>query len=451
MTIVGRYLSAFISSVSVLLFYLLLIKLFPPTIALASTTAFSFSPLLIQLAHFYTTDSILVFLLILLLFCMHNYSVKPSIKNLIFLSIPLGLSIATKNTGYLFLPLPLCAVLFSKQSINQKLAYATLLTAITITIFFFTSPYSFLDFSGYVSRSKYLSDVVSGKLTFDWTMQFLETTPWYWLLQTIYAFGPLAIAGPIGIGLLMKNQKQEKRKSFLLPIALWTFGFMVFLSMTYLKFIRYNAPLAPLYALGFGYLLLKFNKKPIAVLLINILLIIQVLYGTMFFSIYTTPHTSLQAAEWITKNIPNKSNLLREEWNNIIRYDNEPLAQKNLLIDSMNFYTLSDRDKVDTIIKKLLTNNYIILDSPKVRNTMHRLSDRYPYSAAFYELLENGALGFIKVAEFTNYPRIGSIEINDEGAEETFTIFDHPTVRIYKKQRQLTQKELYLMLTSGIR
>ena len=140
MTIVGRHLSAFISSISVLLFYLLLIKLFPPTIALASTTAFSFSPLLIQLAHFYTTDSILVFLLILLLFYMYNYSVKPSIKNLIFLSIPLGLSIAAKNTGYLFVPLPLMALLFSKQSINQKLAHATLLTATTITIFFSHHP-----------------------------------------------------------------------------------------------------------------------------------------------------------------------------------------------------------------------------------------------------------------------------------------------------------------------
>ena len=451
MTIVGRYLSAFISSISVLLFYFMVIKLFPPTIALASATAFSFSPLLIQLAHFYTTDSILVFLLILLLFCMYNYSVKPTIKNLIFLSIPLGFSIATKNTGYLFIPLPLMMLLFSKQSINQKLAHATLLIATTIALFFLTSPYSFLNFSGYLSRSKYLSDVVSGKLSFDWTVQFLETTPWYWFIQTIYAFGPLAIAGPIGIGLLINNQKQEKRKSFLLPVSFWTIGFMIFLSITYLKFIRYNAPLVPLYSLGFGYLLSKFTKQPIAVLLIHTLLIVQILYGTMFFSIYTTPHTSLKAAEWITINIPNTSNLLREEWNNIIRYDKEPLAQKNLLVDSINFYTLPDKNKIDTIIEKILANDYIILDSPKVRNTMRRLSDRYPYSSAFYDLLENGALGFIKIAEFNSYPRIGATALNDENAEETFTIFDHPTVRIYKKLRQLTEKEISFMLTSEIR
>lgn len=450
MTIVGRYISAFVSTASVVLLYILATKLFPPFIALATTAAFGFSPLLIQLAHFYTTDSILIFLLVLLLYRMNSYSKKPSIKNLVFLSIPLGLSIATKNTGYLFIPLPLMMLLFSKQSINQKRAHTTLLTATTIAIFFLASPYSFLDFSGYVSRSRYLSDVVSGKLSFDWTVQFLETTPWYWLLQTIYAFGPLAIVGPIGIGLLMKNQKQEKRRSFILPVGLWTIGFMIFLSMTYLKFIRYNAPLAPLYALGLGYLLLKFTKQPIIVLLIHTLIIIQVIYGTMFFSIYTTPHTSLKAAEWITINIPNTSNILREEWNNIIRYEKGPFLKKNFSVDSLNFYTLSDKNKIDTIIEKILANDYIILDSPKVRNTMRRLSNRYPYSAAFYDLLENGALGFVKVAEFNSYPRIAIIALNDEKAEETFTIFDHPTVHIYKKLHQLTEKELYLMITRTV-
>ena len=420
MTIVGRYLSAFISSISVLLFYFMVIRLFKPAIALSATAAFSFSPLLIQLAHFYTTDSILVFLLILLLYRMNVYSEKPSMKNLIFLSIPIGLSIATKNTGYLFIPLPLMTLLFSKQSINQKLAHATLLAAITITLFFLTSPYSFLDFSGYLNRSKYLSDVVSGKLNFDWTVQFLETTPWYWLLQTIYAFGPLAIVGPIGIGWMMKKNK---------PIALWTIGFMIFLSMTYLKFIRYNAPLAPLYALGFGYLLFKLYKNPIAVLLINILLVIHVLYGTMFFSIYKTPHTSLKAAEWITKNIPAKSTILVEEWNSIIRFNTN-----NYQINSFNFYSPDTSIKRTKLNEELVKSDYILLESPKVINTITKLMNRYPNTYSFYSNLEGGTLGYTKIAKFSSYPRLGPIVINDETAEETFTIFDHPAITIYKNK-----------------
>ena len=43
------------------------------------------------------------------------------------------------------------------------------------------------------------------------------------------------------------------------------------------------------------------------------------------------------------------------------------------------------------------------------------------------------------VAEFTSYPEISFfgttlIDFPDENAEETWTVFDHPVIRIYKKQ-----------------
>lgn len=45
---------------------------------------------------------------------------------------------------------------------------------------------------------------------------------------------------------------------------------------------------------------------------------------------------------------------------------------------------------------------------------------------------------FKKVAELSSYPTIELfgkkvIEIKDEMAEETFTVFDHPVIRIYKR------------------
>ena len=44
----------------------------------------------------------------------------------------------------------------------------------------------------------------------------------------------------------------------------------------------------------------------------------------------------------------------------------------------------------------------------------------------YYEKLFSGELGFSKVAEFSSGQ-------NDEAAEETFTVFDHPVIRIFKK------------------
>ena len=50
----------------------------------------------------------------------------------------------------------------------------------------------------------------------------------------------------------------------------------------------------------------------------------------------------------------------------------------------------------------------------------------YPILNQYYEDLFSGKLGFEKVAEFSS-------GLNDEQAEETWTVFDHPVIRIYKK------------------
>jgi hypothetical protein len=56
----------------------------------------------------------------------------------------------------------------------------------------------------------------------------------------------------------------------------------------------------------------------------------------------------------------------------------------------------------------------------------------------YYEDLFSGKSGFTKVAEFSSYPRIQLFgktifEFPDESAEETFTVFDHPVMRVYKR------------------
>jgi len=254
-----------------------------------------------------------------------------------------------------------------------------------------------------MERSKYLQLLVSGKLLFDWSMQFQQTTPIYWCIQNIWAFGPLAIAGTIGMLVCIYDwvKMRTKKELPLFLVSLWTIGFGIFLSLTYIKFIRYNAPLIIGFIVGFSYLFNKYRHVSGMQILLFCTITIQIIYGIMFSTIYFSPNTTIIAAGWITKNIPNNAKILREDWNNIIRYEKEPLVSNNFLVDSINLYTLPDNSKIDTMIKKLLANDYFILDSPKVRNTAIRLADKYPYTSTFYRLIENGTLGFVKVAEFT--------------------------------------------------
>ena len=59
-------------------------------------------------------------------------------------------------------------------------------------------------------------------------------------------------------------------------------------------------------------------------------------------------------------------------------------------------------------------------------------------------MLFNGRLGFEKIKQFSSYPKLSFLRLNlefpDEDAEETWSVFDHPVIRIFKKTHQLTRE-----------
>jgi len=74
-----------------------------------------------------------------------------------------------------------------------------------------------------------------------------------------------------------------------------------------------------------------------------------------------------------------------------------------------------------------------------------RFPDKYPLTSRYYELLFSGKLGFSEIKIFHPFPTFQisnfKFQIDDERSEETFTVFDHPTIRIYKKIKQLTKED----------
>ena len=59
----------------------------------------------------------------------------------------------------------------------------------------------------------------------------------------------------------------------------------------------------------------------------------------------------------------------------------------------------------------------------------------------FYKLLFEEKLGFVQTAPFTSYPELFGITIPDLNAEETFWVYDHPPVVIFRKTKSLSREE----------
>jgi hypothetical protein len=134
-----------------------------------------------------------------------------------------------------------------------------------------------------------------------------------------------------------------------------------------------------------------------------------------------------------------------------------PLRAPNRL--SLDFYNLDEvqisssaynleQDALarEKIIDALDQSDYFILQSRRVFANHQRQASLFPKTAAFYQKLFAGTLGFKQIKEFTSYPGIDfygyNLQIPDEGAEETWSVFDHPVIRVFQKNAKLS-KDIY--------
>ncbi|MDF1500884.1 MAG: DUF2298 domain-containing protein [Anaerolineales bacterium] len=123
-------------------------------------------------------------------------------------------------------------------------------------------------------------------------------------------------------------------------------------------------------------------------------------------------------------------------------------------------------DKLERIAEFLDESEYLLISSNRQYGTITRVPVRYPLTIAYYRalfgcpepmtVLECGvraevgelesALGYELVKVFESHPRLGPIEINDQLAEEAFTVYDHPKVLIFKKTEAYSKQAVYDLL-----
>ncbi|MBI2051799.1 glycosyltransferase family 39 protein [Candidatus Roizmanbacteria bacterium] len=233
------------------------------------------------------------------------------------------------------------------------------------------------------------------------------------------------------------------------------------------KFMRYMLPLYPFFAMlaGYGFYKLYNVTGPAATFppasapptnvgvravgspssrvtrhIVFAILVTAVFWTFAFMNIYSQKHTRVAASEWMVKNIPSGSTLAVEHWD-----DRLPLfGQERYRFEELPLYDLpDDRNKWAKLNEKFGRSDYLIIASNRLYRPLQKLSDCkrykvcYPETSGYYKRLFEGTLGFSKVAEFTSYPslKIGSwkLKIPDDTADESFTVYDHPKVLIFRK------------------
>ncbi|OQY28628.1 MAG: hypothetical protein B6I38_08985, partial [Anaerolineaceae bacterium 4572_5.1] len=138
---------------------------------------------------------------------------------------------------------------------------------------------------------------------------------------------------------------------------------------------------------------------------------------------------------------------------------------------NMEMYWEDNTDKLERFVNNLDQGEYIFISSNRQWATLPRVEERYPLTKAYYEYLigcppeedviwcYNTArpgdfeeqLGYDLVEVFESFPTLEipgvfHWEVNDQFAEEAFTVYDHTKVLIFKKSADFDAAQVRALL-----
>ena len=136
---------------------------------------------------------------------------------------------------------------------------------------------------------------------------------------------------------------------------------------------------------------------------------------------------------------------------------------------NFNMYTDDNPEKLDHFIDIYDQTEYLLISSNRQWGSLPRLPERFPMTTLHYRHLLGcpddrtiswcysvaqpgmfqGDLGFELVAIFQSDPTLGAFSINDQFAEEAFTVYDHPKVLVFRKTEAYSTSQARQILSQA--
>ncbi len=349
--LLGRFLSGLLDLFTLIFMFLIGRRLYDVRVGAIAALLGAATVLQIQQSHFYTADIFAAFFATAAVYFVLRFADTNSWGDAVASGISIGLAIASRiNVAPLLGLVGIGALAYVVQRWKQpdrsvtiegaiaRIVVATFAAAIVFRIFM---PYAFdglLKFDErWTSNMSYIRDLVStgdnpgGPPGIQWTSRAPITFSWinivFWGLGV-----PLGLAAWIGwawagwqtfLATYLKRRRGsladwliEVAKSRHLLIWIWVTAYFVWQSTQWVKSIRYQLPIYPLFVMFAAALIValwdkardaltgKFVWRSLAV--VSTIIVIGGAYGwaVAFTDIYRKPNTHVTATQWIYANIP---------------------------------------------------------------------------------------------------------------------------------------------------
>ncbi len=496
---VGRVITIFFSLSTVLLVYLIGREIYGRGPALLAAAFLTFSVTHIQLSHFMTVDVIMTAFATAGLYVSLRFVREGRWSNALLMGMAAGGTMATKASGAVLGATLLAAFLLwsARPTREEKVASLKegglvllypLLIILGICLVFGTFEfYAVLDPATYFRAIGQQGRMVSGEADWPFTRQYVNTTPYLYHLRNLVRWGlgfPLGVAALGGVLLAVARLlflllsslfsfSWLKRKPYLqrlrealyahptrwgsLLLLSWALPYFLYVGRLEVKFVRYMLPLVPLFCLLAAEMTLWLARQAARFLrrkkgwlvqgaVVGLVLIPTILWALAFSRIYDRPHTWERASRWLYAHAPEGAALTNELWDDALPVD---IVAENLYRSrypqsiAMDIYQdMAPEAKFRHLAAAIHQADFIVLATPRLYGAVRRLPWRYPVEIRYYELLFTEQLGFDLAYAATSYPTLWGRAFVDDEADESFSVYDHPKVLIYRKVREVSDEEL---------
>ncbi len=474
--VAGRLMMALLDTLTVFLLFLLGRRLYGSFGGLLAATLYAFTAQAVQLSHFFAMDPASTTFVVLAVYGGVLMVQERSWRGALLAGIGAGLAVSSKFSALPVLAVPLTAAIIAgwkgeSQSMaggerrGTRSAVFSFLAAMlaAATVFFVTSPYAVLDWLSFIQATLVEQGrMVRGVADLPFTRQYRNTIPYLYFIeqQVVWGMGlPLGLAALAGSAWALGKAILFRAKVSELVVWAWLVPYFGITGAFLAKFNRYMSPVLPfvlLFTSGLIVWLLHVRAGPkfrLAARIPGVLLALAATGGGLFWTlaytngVYASEHTWVSASRWVYANAPAGSVILWESWDDPLpkSLPGEPgmdMGSHGLRHIDWSPYEEDTEEKYEILREKLQEADYIIYSSKRIYDSVDELPARYPMTNRYYELMFSEQLGFVHAASFETPPGLLGLTFRDHSADESWSLYDHPRVSIFAKERPLSGAEI---------
>jgi 4-amino-4-deoxy-L-arabinose transferase-like glycosyltransferase len=466
--VMGRAISAAFGTLTMPLAYAIATRIAGRLAGVIAAASLAFSVLLIRDSHFFSVDMSMTFFCMLTWLLLMRMAERGTIGSAIAVGVAFAAAITCKYTAvFMAIPIALAYVVspHRPRSLRPPGAWVRwglrglLVPVTTVVAFVLLDPMVWLYWDKFLFDVRtQIAEPLGGTTRPIFFAHFfdLDHPRLYFFTNLLWwGMGPaLEIVALAGVVWLLTRRTKPALLAATVPIAYFIVG-----GGTVAPFVRYAIPLAATLTVAAGVLCADLLRHPrwhrVGAVVTVVMLGSSALYAAAYMNIFRQPDSRVAAARYLRQQLPPGAKVLVEPSQNIppigsyffatnFYGDYVVWGPRQERLDFVQLYGLdtyvhlyrgraTQDEKRAYIAAKVAQADWIVMDDTYTQWYDHLPESEYGVVQQYYRDLFEGRLGFRLEETFKVYPSLFGFEINDDSAEFSFRLFDHPRVFIFKR------------------